>query len=145
MLTWRPDTALSIIYTSSCDTTSLIGATRRVSDHEQEGVTLFLQAFPAAGRLALADTSTVAFAAFTVSQVSGGFVTSTVSYWTRPGNPGLLTIAGATPTDSLVSGTFAFEAATIPDTLPHRHLSGQFRVKYTVQPVYTVPGCGNAT
>jgi hypothetical protein len=138
---WRPDTSIAIVSGSTCDTTTVISAVRQVTESEEEAVTLILQRFPAAGQATLADTSTAAFATFSVSQVSAGVITSTVTYWTRSLNPGWLTIAGATRTDSLVTGTFAFDAVTMPDTAPHRRLTGRFRVRYSFQPVYTVPGC----
>jgi hypothetical protein len=138
---WVPDTAVTIAYASLCDTTVFISAVRNVSDQEVEEVLLIVHRFPAAGQLALSDTSTLASAAFSESQMSGSFPVSTVTYWTRPAAPGLLTIVGATRDDSLITGRFAFQAATIPDAGIHRQLTGQFRVRYTLQPVYTVPGC----
>jgi len=138
---WLPDTALSIVYASPCDTIAFISAVREVSSQESEEVIVILRAFPTAGQLTLSDTSTTAAAAFTVSRMSGGFLTPTVSYWTGPATPGLLTVLGTTRDDSLISGRFAFEAATVPDSGVHRRLTGQFRVRYSVEPVYTVPGC----
>lgn len=138
---WFPDTAVSFVYGSECDTTALISATREISDQEVEEVTLILHDFPNAAQVALSDTSTPASGLFIVSQLSGGFPISTVSYWTRPETPGLLRIVGATRDDSLITGRFAFEAATIPDTGVHRYLTGQFRVRYSFQTIYTIPGC----
>jgi hypothetical protein len=138
---WLPDTAVTLVYGSTCDTTAFISAVREVSDQEVEEVILIVHGFSATGQLALSDTSTPASAAFSVSQISGGFPTSTVTYWSRPETPGELTIVGATRDDSLITGRFAFEAAAIPDSGVHRRLTGHFRVRYSFQPVYTVPGC----
>lgn len=138
---WLPDTAVTIVYGSTCDTTAFISAVREISDREIEEVILIVHGFPAAGQVALSDTSTPASAAFSVSQISAGFPTSTVSYWTGPSTPGLLTIVGATRDDSLITGHLAFEAASIPDSGVHRRLAGQLRVRYSFQPAYSVPGC----
>lgn len=138
---WRPDTAVSFVYGSECDTSGIISAVREISDQEAEDVTLIFKRFPSAGQMALSDSSAAASAVFSMTQFSGGFPVSIVSYWTRPETPGVLTIDGATRDDSLITGRFAFEGATIPDTGAHRHLSGEFRVRYSFQAIYTVPGC----
>jgi len=58
-------------------------------------------------------------------------------YWTQPQGSGTLTVTGLTQDDSLVTGRFSFEAATIPDSVPHRRVSGSFRLRYQFQPVFT--------
>jgi hypothetical protein len=53
-------------------------------------------------------------------------------YTSGSAQPGLLSITAVNVTDSLMTGTFSFAAATTPDSTPHRAVSGQFRPRYQV-------------
>ena len=78
-------------------------------------------------------------AAFTVSQISGGVLVFSIVYRTHASPAGSLTIISIDRADSTVAGRFAFEAALTPDTAPHRHVSGTFRLRLGFVPVYTIP------
>jgi hypothetical protein len=77
---------------------------------------------------------------FTITHLNApGLPPPTETYLSGPLFPGTLRITDVSQTDSMVAGTFAFQAAMIPDTTPHRALSGRFRVRYSFQQVY-LPG-----
>jgi hypothetical protein len=134
---WIADTAVSIASGSSADTTLVISGVRRVSAQEEQQITLVLRGLGPPGQYQLADTAGQAVAAFTVSQTAGGTLVSTVVYWSEARNPGSLSITEVDRTDSVVTGRFAFEAAMAPESAPHRHVSGHFRIRFVFQSVYT--------
>jgi hypothetical protein len=135
---WTPDTAVGILYGSICDTTLLVMAVRRVSPQDVEEVYLDMRHFRGPGSSTLSDTATGVFGAYFRTHTVPGSLPVTQSHWSMLTAPGRLTIHGITTSDSLITGSFAFEAAAIPDTAVHRMLGGYFRVRYTMQPVYVV-------
>jgi len=137
LTSWRPDTAIAWLYGSDSDTMLVIGAGRSVSISQIETITLFVHHFGAPGRFALADTTSAAFGGFSVYDLSGPLFDPVFQYWTQSPGSGTLTVTGLTQNDSLVTGRFSFEAATIPDSVPHRRVSGQFRLRYQFQQVFT--------
>lgn len=133
---WTADTATAIAFASPTDTTLSIAGVRRVSANEAHEVTLVLRSLGPVGHYPLGDSTSHAIAAFGVSQISGGMVTSSIVYWSGMQVPGSLSITTLSRTDSTVSGSFTFEAATKPDTAQHRRLSGHFRIRYSLVQVY---------
>jgi hypothetical protein len=134
---WSADTAIAWLYGSDSDTTLVIGAGRTASISQLETITLFVHHFGSPGQFALADTTSPAFGGFSVFDLSGPLFDPVFQYWTQPQGSGTLTVTGLTQDDSLVTGRFSFEAATIPDSVPHRRVSGSFRLRYQFQPVFT--------
>ena len=134
---WNPDTALAFMWGSDSDTTLVIAAGRTVSISRGETIAIFVHHFGAPGQFALADTTSPAFGGFSVYDLSGPLFNPVFQYWTRSTGPGSLTVTGLTQDDSLVTGRFSFEATTIPDSVPHRRVSGQFRLRYRFQQVFT--------
>ena len=137
LTSWRPDTAIAWLYGSDSDTTLVIGAGRTISVSETESITRFVHHFGSPGQFTLADTSSPAFGAFTVSSLTGPLWQPILQFWTHAQGSGTATVTGLTEDDSLVTGRFSFEAATIPDSVPHRQVSGQFRLRYQFQQVFT--------
>ena len=136
---WVEDTAVAIAFGALTDTTLSLTAVRTVSSAEEQGITLSVHGFTGKGQVPLADTNSIAVAAFTVSQISGGVLVSSIVYRTHASPAGSLTITSIDRADSTVAGRFAFEAALTPDTAPHRHVSGTFRLRLGFVPVYTIP------
>jgi hypothetical protein len=132
---WSPDTALAFLFASDSDTVMVVGAGRTVSMSWGEAITIFVHHFGAPGQFALADTTSPAFGGYSVYDLSGPLFDPAFQYWSRSTGPGSLTGTGLTQNDSLVTGRFSFEAATIPDAVPHRRVSGQFRLRYLFQQV----------
>lgn len=135
-VSWVGDTTVAIL--SGGSTLSITGA-RLVSATEEQDITLSLQGF-GPGIYMLADQSGPAVAALTVMHVDNHILTSMSTYLSSSQHPGELRITGISTSDSVVTGSFAFEAAAQPDTAPHHHISGGFRVRYRTQVVYP-PGC----
>lgn len=134
---WSPDTALAFLFGSGSDTVLVIGAGRTVSISRTEAITIFVHHFGAPGQFALADTTSPAFGGYSLYDLSGPLFNPVFQYWTRSTGLGSLTVTGLTQDDSLVTGRFSFEAATIPDSVPHRRVSGQFRLRYQFQQAFT--------
>ncbi len=135
-LGWQPDTSLALIIGSATDTTLVIVAGRVVSPLEEQDVTLHLEGFRETGTSALGDTGTASSALFSRLLLSGGQVTGSQVYLT--GQPaGVRQVTGFDRTDSVITGSFSFEAATTPDTAVYRRLMGQFRLRWTFQQVFT--------
>jgi hypothetical protein len=133
---WLADTMVAIAYAAPTNTSIIISAARRASLTEEQQITVAVQGFGRLGQYALVDTAP-GIRAFSSVQVSGNVVTGDPVTWLSDrGTPGLLTITSISRGDSLVSGSFAFEASTHPDTAVHRHVSGTFRVRYSMQTVY---------
>jgi hypothetical protein len=130
---WPIDTMGGILWASPCDTTLVVSATGGLTTPEERTVVLVLHAFPMVLRYPIADSSAPIFAMYSTAQLAGGLITSMVQYWSVA--PGQLVITGVSRADSVVTGRFSFEAATIPDTMVHPHLSGDFRVSYFSQEV----------
>ena len=137
-LPWVPDSAVAILYGSQCDTTLHLGAGRSTSPQDGEAVTMVLHHFSGAASVSLGDTSTAAYGAFVLTHYPVGGLPVNDPYWTWSRRPGTLTIQGLTGTDSVMFGSFAFEAASTPSGLSQRRLTGQFRVRYEFQPVFVV-------
>jgi hypothetical protein len=139
-LSWVPETATAILYGSQCDTTLHLGAARATSPQDEEAVTMVLHHFSGAVSVSLGDTATAAFGAFVLTHYPVGGLPVNDPYWTWTRRPGTLTIQGATSTDSIMFGSFTFEAAPTPSGLSPHRIAGQFRIRYEFQPVFVV-GC----
>lgn len=135
---WVPDTAGAILFGSQCDTTLVVSATRQVTPEDSEEITLVLYQFRGATSVSLRDTATAAYGSFSLTHWPEGQLPTTQSYFTWSDHPGTLTIQGATRSDSVVFGSFAFEGAQSPADLTQRRVTGQFRVHYLFQQVYVV-------
>lgn len=135
---WRSDTAVAILFGSICDTSLFLSAVRRSAADSTEEFFLSLDSFRGTTSAPLADTSTRAWAGFSLTHDTTGVPPTSLIYWSNPASPGLLRVTGVTVDDSLVSGDFAFQGATIPDTTAHRNVSGHFRVRYIFQQVFVV-------
>jgi hypothetical protein len=133
---WTADTAFAVVYASANDSTLTISGGRQAGPDQVQQVTLVLQGFSAAGRFQLADTSSSGIGAFSDARTTGGVLLSNVVYWSLSPSPGSLTLSAIDRTDSTLAGSFSFEAATNPDTTTHRRISGSFRVRYVLTPVY---------
>jgi hypothetical protein len=127
---WVPDTAWGLVLAGSSGAAVIITASRLVSAQEGQDIFMGFPGFPAAGQFPLADLFSPAFAYFSVYRVNGVVRDRPLLYMSGSAQPGLLSITAIT--DSLMTGTFTFEGATIPDSTPHRVLTGQFRVRYQV-------------
>jgi Family of unknown function (DUF6252) len=136
---WRADTAVAIAFGAPTDTTLAVAGSRLLSPTEAQEITLSLPDFRGPGRFALADSTGPGVAAFSISQISGGVVLATQVYHSQAASPGYVLVTSLNRQDSTVAGTFAFEAALIPDTATHRHVSGSFRLRLGFVPVFTVP------
>jgi hypothetical protein len=123
---WVPDTA-SCLVLQATGTAVLITASRLVSAQEEQGTVIGFSGFPAPRQFALADILSPAFAYFKVTRANQPYP---LLYVSGNAQPGLLSITAVT--DSMVAGTFTFEAATIPDSTAHRIVTGQFRLRYEV-------------
>ncbi len=133
---WVADTSLAIFY----DSDLVLGGVRQVSATRTESFTLILHDVHAPVAAQLTDTAGEAFAVFTEAQDTGGIFLASLNYWTSAQHPGRVLISAINTSDSLVTGTFAFEAA--PEAAPGsvRRLSGRFRIPYIHQQVYTPDG-----
>ncbi len=132
---WVADTGIAQASASPTDTIITITAARRVSPTEEQEITLSLQSM-GSGQFPLGDIASPAVGAFAIFQVSGDSVTGVASYLTRSTTSGTLTISSLRRSDSLIAGSFAFESSLLPDTVPHRQVTGHFRVRYTMQTVF---------
>jgi hypothetical protein len=137
-LSWVPETATAILYGSQCDTTLFLGAARSTSSQDGEAVTIVLHHFSGAASVSLGDPGAPAYGAFALTHnpVGGLPVIDLYRTWSR--RPGTLTLQGVTTTDSVMYGSFAFEAALTPSGLNAHRVSGQFRLRYEFQPVFVV-------
>jgi hypothetical protein len=136
---WVPDTILALVFAAPADSSVTVDAARRVSPTESEEITVFLKHW-GTGQSTLGDTSAPGEGAFSVTQIDGDSAVGFVIYHTNSALPGQVTITGLNRGDSVMTGRASFEAATIPDTLPHRHVSVTFRVRYTLQQVFVPEG-----
>ncbi|HUL04545.1 MAG TPA: hypothetical protein VLV16_15090 [Gemmatimonadales bacterium] len=124
---WPADTVGAVVLTPTAGgVATLISATRRVSSHELQRITLGLATFPAEGHFALGGIFSQHVGFFDIDTTS-----AQISYFSVDARPGMVTVDAVSTTDSVLVGTFAFEAAPMPDTSAHRMLTGQFRVRYT--------------
>jgi hypothetical protein len=144
-VSWAGDTTVAVLTNGSH--LSVTGV-RSASPTEEQEITLTLEGF-GKGTFVLGDQTAAGVAALTVMQVDNHVVTGISHYLSSPQHPGELRITGISTSDSVVTGSFAFEAASQPDTASHHQVSGQFRVRYATQVVYppTCPECqldGNA-
>jgi hypothetical protein len=128
---------VGIAYASPTDTTLILSGVRQLLDGDEHSITIVLHGFGAEGRRALADSASPAFAAYAISEFDGVSLVPSVTYWTTAAAPGILTLRSLQRDDSLVAGTFAFEARA--PGVASRRIAGEFHVKYYVQPVYTLP------
>jgi len=118
---WVADTAEGIVLTPSAGgVATLVIGTRRVA---RQTITLGLATFPATGQYALGGIFSKHVALFDID---------TISYISIDAHPGLVSVDAVNTTDSVLAGSFTFEAARLipPDTGAHPMLSGQFRVHY---------------
>jgi Family of unknown function (DUF6252) len=136
---WPADTAVAFAFGAPTDTTLSVAGGRILSPTEEQEISLSLHGFTGTGQVALGDSTAPGIAAFSISQTSGGVVLSTQVYRSLAASPGYIHITSINRQDSIVAGTFAFEAALKPDTAPHRSLSGSFRLRLGFVPVYVVP------
>jgi hypothetical protein len=134
---WAGDTVVATLTSSTA--LSITGARVASADEEQE-ITLFLSGFGQTGTFVLAGGPTAGVAALSVLKIGNNTVTAISTYLSSAAAPGELRITGISTKDSVVTGSFLFEAAAVPDTAPHRHVSGRFRVRYRTLVVYP-PGC----
>lgn len=133
---WFADTMVAITFAAPADTSIIISAARRASPTEEQQITVAVQGFGRLGQYALIDT-VPGIGAFSSVHINGNVVTGDPVTWRSDrGKPGILNITSISRSDSLVSGSFAFEASTHPDTTVHRHVSGTFRVRYSMQTVF---------
>lgn len=139
-LPWVPVSATAILYGSQCDTTLFLGAARSTSLQDEEAVTVVLHHFQGATTVSLSDSTTAAFGVFTMTHYPVGGLPVTDPHWTWSGRPGTLTLQGVTSTDSVMFGSFTFEATAAPSGLDAHRVTAQFRLRYEFQPVYVV-GC----
>jgi hypothetical protein len=137
---WNADSSVAVLYESICDT-SLVVSGVQLSSGTREELLIAMQPFHRSGGVVLADTSTRNFAAYwrTLPPMGGPPVQE--QFWTTAAATGNLHIDGLTTDDSLITGRFAFRARTIPDTGPQDAISGRFRARYFLQPVFVV-SCG---
>jgi hypothetical protein len=70
------------------------------------------------------------FASFRVTTLPPGGPTE-VFYSTTQEHSGAFTIEASSPQDSVVTGSFAFEAGPLTGSLEVHHITGRFRVRYT--------------
>lgn len=133
---WTADTTFGIFFGLTPDSGSLVFGGARIVGDQEEDLTIAFRGVPGTGTFTLADTTAPAIGLFSVIYLNAGFPPPMDTWQSSPLFPGTLRITGWNPTDSIVAGTFAFEAATDPDTAAHRTLSGQFRVRYTFQQVF---------
>jgi hypothetical protein len=129
---WVPDTASCLVISTSIGTAAAITASRFVSAQEEQGITILFTGFPAPGQFPLVNISGPATAFFSVYRLNGIVRDRPLQYSSGSAQPGLLSITGVSNTDSLITGTFSFEGATIPDSTPHHVLTGRFRLRYEV-------------
>lgn len=133
---WAVDTAGAFAFGAPTDTTLAITAVRTVSAAEEQQISFSVHGFTGQGQFTLADPGSEGVGAFSVSRIAGGVVQSTTVYLTHASPAGTVTITHLDRTDSTVAGTFAFEAALTPDTAPHRHVTGSFRLRLAFVPVF---------
>jgi len=118
---WIADTVEGIVLTPSAGgVATLVIGTRRVP---RQTITLGLATFPATGQFVLGGIT---------SKHAAFFDIDTISYISIDARPGLVSVDAVNATDSVLAGSFTFEAARLlpPDTGAHRMLSGTFRVRY---------------
>jgi hypothetical protein len=99
---WFPDTATGTVFASPTDTTVIIGASRQVSAQEEQDIVIVLHGFGTPRQVPLADSTSRAVAFFSVTQISGGFLPPTLTYWSQAEHPGLVAITGVSRNDSAV-------------------------------------------
>jgi len=132
-VTWPTDTATERSCVSPSDTVAEISAGLDKSGRERiliEGVSLSVRGFPAVGQYSLGSPLSGNFGTFYREDDS-----TWLPWYTRGESPGILTISEVDSQDSTITGTFSFEAVTIPDTTPHHHLVGTFHVRTFAMPV----------
>ena len=135
---WPVDTAVSLSYATLCDTSSLVAAPRGLIAERLELLSIYFRHYPAVGQYVLGDSSTGTFATFSTGPTTPGPRGARLYWFTGADSPGTLHINAVDRSDSVLTGTFAFDAATIPDTGVRHHLAGQFKVRFSLQQVYTV-------
>ncbi len=135
---WPVDTAVSLVYATLCDTSSLVAAPRGLIAQQLELLSIYFRHYPAVGQYVLGDSSSGTFATFSTGPTTPGPRGPRVAWYSLGDSPGTLHISAVDRSDSVLTGTFAFDAATIPDTAPRHHLAGRFKVRFTLQPVYVV-------
>jgi hypothetical protein len=131
---WIADTGIALAAAAPAETTLTITAVRRVSPQEEQDITLSLKNL-GSGPFALGGITGPAVGALTVMQLAGDSVTGVTNFLSDSLTPGMLSITSLRRSDSLVAGSFAFEASTLPDMPPHHQITGHFRVRYTLQTV----------
>ena len=135
---WEADTVVAVAIGSPSDTALSLSAVLRVSPTESQELTLFLKNWRP-GPSTLGDTAAAGTGAFSVTLLEGDSAVGFMIYRTSATLIGHASITGLNRRDSLMTGTWQFEVAAMPDTLPHHQLTGTFRVHYSFQPV-VVPG-----
>lgn len=98
-----------------------------------EGILIKLDRPTRLGSYVLGDSSTGRSGSFVRSALPAG---PTVWYTTAADHRGRADITGLDLQDSVLAGTFAFEAVAATDPADIRHINGSFRAKLT--PAYTV-------
>ena len=135
---WPVDTAVSLVYATLCDTSSMVAAPRGRIAEQLELLSIYFRHYPAVGQYVLGDSSSGTFATFSTGPTTPGPRGARLYWFTGADSPGTLHINTVDQSDSVLTGTFAFNAATIPDTAPHHHLAGQFKVRFSLLQVFTV-------
>ncbi|HUL04546.1 MAG TPA: hypothetical protein VLV16_15095 [Gemmatimonadales bacterium] len=123
--TWVADFSDGFMLGSS----TVISGRRYVSPQETEDIWIQIAGPPSVGKFALRGLFSPATGFFSKQTI--GAPSLPLPYLSSDANPGVASVDGVNRSDSLIAGTFAFEAAQIPDTGAHHVLSGAFLVRYT--------------
>jgi hypothetical protein len=134
---WGPDTATGVFYFTHPDTGTLNLFATGVGPTTTGTIALSIR-LPLRSRvLPLADTGSAAVGTYLPGQPPGSpLPVRPLVYWSTAVSPGTLRISGFSATDTVIAGTFSFQAAAIPDTAGHHTVTGRFRVRYFTQQVY---------
>jgi hypothetical protein len=132
---WTADTSVSAAFATTDDTTLFTSGVRQISADSGQEITLVLHRL-SAEQFALTDSVGEGYGELVYFHDHSALPGSQLVLRSLAGRPGSIRISEVNETDSTVAGTFAFEAAADPDTIPHQFLAGHFKVRYSLQTVY---------
>jgi hypothetical protein len=136
---WSVDTVTGVFYHTTPDSGTLNLFAVRTRQTTVETVALTFRLPLTAAVVPLTGSLGPSTGSYIVTARSSPPPATPLTYTSAAAMPGSLRITGSSTKDTIVAGTFTFRAAANPDTAGHHTVTGQFRVRYFTQQVYTLP------